>query len=62
MLVIGRREGERIRIMTPDGPLWLLVVEATGGRVRLGFRGPASAEILREELVARKEEGERNEQ
>lgn len=44
MLVLIRREGERIRI-GPD--CYLTVVRVEGDKVRLGFDAPASVEIVR---------------
>ena len=47
MLVLTRKEGERIRI--GDG-ITLTVVSIRGNKVRLGFTAPESVIIQREEL------------
>lgn len=62
MLTLGRKVGERILLDTADGPVTITVVAAEGNRARLAFKAPASVIILREELVAKKSEGERDEQ
>lgn len=57
MLVLKRRKDDRIRISHPDGPIWLTVVGFDSrGSVRLGFQGPESVTIDREEVHDRKEE------
>lgn len=51
MLILARKTGERIRIRVADADVWVQVTEVTGGRVRLGIEAPASAHIVREELL-----------
>ena len=53
MLVLGRKVGERVRIVSPDGwEGWITVVELFQGRkaVRIGFEFPREVVILREEV------------
>jgi len=52
MLVLGRREGERIVLRTEDGKvIEILVVRAANGKAKLGIEAPDDVEILRDELV-----------
>ncbi|QGJ71988.1 Translational regulator CsrA [Planctomycetales bacterium 10988] len=48
MLVLSRREGERIQI--GDG-ISLTVVSVSNGKVRLGIEAPQEVKIVREELI-----------
>ena len=48
MLVLTRKDGERIVI---DGGITVEVVEAQGGRVRLGISAPPEVRVMREELI-----------
>lgn len=48
MLNIGRRVGERIKI---GDDVWVTVVDATAGRIRLGIVAPVWVKIVREELL-----------
>jgi carbon storage regulator len=50
MLVLSRKEGERIRI---NHTLELTVLETRGGQVKLGFVGPHDVPIHREEIYHR---------
>ena len=50
MLVLSRKEGERIQIADA---ITLTVLSVHGGRVRLGFVAPADVPIHREELFRR---------
>ena len=50
MLVLSRKEGERIRI---GESVVVTVVNLSGGRVRLGIEGPMSVPIHREEVYQR---------
>tara|TARA_R100000808_G_scaffold17862_1_gene39305 strand:+ start:45189 stop:45392 length:204 start_codon:yes stop_codon:yes gene_type:complete len=52
MLVLARREEERVRI--GDG-IWVTVLEIRENCVRLGFDAPPAIPVLREEIV---EEGD----
>ncbi len=53
MLVLSRKLGEAIVI---DGDITVTVLEVSGGRVRLGFQGPATVPIHREEVYHRIEQ------
>jgi len=48
MLVIERREGERILI---DGTIWVSVRQKRTGRFSIGVDAPKCIPVLREELV-----------
>jgi carbon storage regulator len=52
MLVLSRRNGERIVI---DGKITIKVIEVQGQKVRLGIEAPDNVWVMREELVACKE-------
>lgn len=47
MLVLSRKEGERVRI---GKDILVAVVSIRGDSVRLGFKAPAQIEIMREEI------------
>jgi len=52
MLVLSRREGERIIIRTPYGPdIVILIVDVARAKVRLGITAPDDCLIYREELM-----------
>ena len=53
MLVLSRKLGQTIVI---DGDITVTVLEVSGGRVRLGIKGPASVPIHREEVHKRIEQ------
>jgi carbon storage regulator CsrA len=50
-LVLGRKEGERIRVGEGDDAVWVTLVRARHGEARIGIDAPEDVEILREELV-----------
>ena len=50
MLVLSRKEGERILI---GDDIRVTVVRLSGGGVRLGIEAPPEAAIIREELALR---------
>ena len=52
MLVLSRREHERIRL---GDSIVVTVVQIAGDRVRLGIEAPSSVLVLRDELKARLE-------
>ena len=53
MLVLSRKLGQTIVI---DGDITVTVLEVSGGRVRLGIKGPSSVPIHREEVYKRIEQ------
>jgi carbon storage regulator len=53
MLVLSRRENERIRL---GDSIVVTVVKLAGDRVRLGIEAPADMRVLREELERRQTE------
>ena len=46
MLVLSRTPGEKVRI---GSDITLVVLDAGGGRVRIGFAAPAQVRIVRQE-------------
>lgn len=52
MLVLSRRENERIRL---GSSIVVTVVRLAGDRVRLGIDAPADVLVLRDELEPRKD-------
>ena len=52
MLVLSRKDGERVRI---GQSIEVTVLESHKGRVKLGFSGPADVPIHREEVHRRLE-------
>ncbi|HBH54743.1 MAG TPA: carbon storage regulator [Planctomycetaceae bacterium] len=52
MLVLSRKEGERIVIDSgvEGAPIVISVVEIRGGRVRIGIQAPRSVAVRRQEL------------
>ncbi len=50
MLVLSRRESERIKL---GNSIVLTVIRVSGDRVRLGFEAPPDVLVLREELQTR---------
>ena len=54
MLVLSRREHERIRL---GDSIVVTVVRLTGDKVRLGIEAPPDVVVLRDELTPRQEPG-----
>ena len=50
MLVLSRKTGEMVRI---GSDITLVVLDASGGRVRIGFDAPALVRIVRWEICVR---------
>lgn len=50
MLVLSRKEGERLII---DGGIVVTVLRVAGGGVRLGLEAPPAVRIRREEIIDR---------
>jgi len=48
MLVLSRKEGEKIRI---GDDVVITIVRAQGGKVRVGVEAPKDVVVLRDELV-----------
>ncbi len=53
MLVLSRREGERIRL---GDSIVVTVIRVVGDRVRLGIEAPSNVLVLRDELEPRPDE------
>jgi carbon storage regulator len=52
MLVLTRKPGEKVVI---DGGITITVIEAKGGKVRIGIEAPPHVSILRSELALERE-------
>lgn len=50
MLVLSRKDDERIYIDTPGGRIVIVVAKVEFGRARIGIEAPRSFKILRAEL------------
>ena len=50
MLVLGRRQGENIRI---GDDIKVIVLEVRGGQIKLGIEAPLSVQVHREEIYER---------
>jgi sRNA-binding carbon storage regulator CsrA len=56
VLSICRKRGERVRILTSDGPIWILVGDRTrNGEAQLCIDAPRWCRIEREEIIQREE-------
>jgi carbon storage regulator CsrA len=57
MLVLSRKEQQRVRLKAADGTIigWVTVVDIDRGKIRLGFDMPATVEISREEILPESE-------
>lgn len=51
MLMLSRKEGQRIRLLTSDGPIWITVARINRGQTTIGIEAPESVVIAREELI-----------
>ena len=52
MLVLSRKQGEKITVGTSDGPIVIMVTRIqSNGKVRLGIEAPNGCEILRNEIL-----------
>lgn len=50
MLMLSRREGQRIRLLTVNGPIWITVAKLGRGQTVLGIEAPDTVPVAREEL------------
>jgi sRNA-binding carbon storage regulator CsrA len=55
MLVVSRKKGQEVFITHAGERLRVVLIEASDSQVRLGFEGPISFEILRDD-AKRKEQ------
>jgi len=51
MLVVSRKQAERVRFDIAGVHVWLTVVKVDRGKVRLGFEAPPWVVIEREEIL-----------
>jgi sRNA-binding carbon storage regulator CsrA len=52
MLLLWRKELQRIRLVTPAGEVvWLTLADVERGKARLAFDAPDGVKIMREELL-----------
>ena len=56
MLVLKRRIGERVRIKVGKVLVWVQVLDAPHGGLRLGISAPPEVEIMREEIIPKDHE------
>jgi carbon storage regulator CsrA len=60
LLLLTRREGERVIVTVPGhGQIVVKLVAVEGRKARLGFVAPKGTEVWREELLERPPTGER---
>jgi len=53
MLVLTRKNGESLQIVTENNEvIEIMVTKVSGEQVKIGFDAPPSCRILREELIA----------
>ncbi len=51
MLVLSRRQNERIILQTADGPVVIVIARVRGDHVRIGIEAPKAVKITRSELI-----------
>jgi len=52
MLVLERKEGQRIILETSDGTVEIVLFNLQQGRVSIGIAAPVTIKIIRKELLA----------
>lgn len=56
MLILGRKPGQRLRIVTEAGEqIWVTIFGARAGQVRIGVQAPRTVAVLRDELLTEEE-------
>jgi carbon storage regulator len=53
MLILGRKLGERIRLVVNGVTIWVEVNRIAANDVRIGITAPPAVEIVREEVIGR---------
>ncbi len=53
MLILGRKLGERIRLVVNGVTIWVEVNRIAAHDVRIGITAPPAVEIVREEVIGR---------
>ena len=53
MLILGRKLGERIRLVVNGVTIWVEVNRIAANDVRVGITAPPAVEIVREEVIGR---------
>jgi len=51
MLVLERKEGQRIILETSDGPIEIVLFNLQQGRAAIGIAAPETVKIIRKELL-----------
>ena len=51
MLILGRKLGERIRLVVNGVTIWVEVNRIAANDVRIGITAPPAVEIVREEVI-----------
>jgi carbon storage regulator len=54
MLILSRRSGEEIYILTSEGPIEIQIVGVKSGVARVGIKAPTNVKIYRKEVYERK--------
>lgn len=53
MLVLSRKNGEKISLTTSDGEIVVVVLEAKNNKVKLGIVAPKSVKVARDDIKSR---------
>jgi sRNA-binding carbon storage regulator CsrA len=56
MLVLQRKEGDRVLLETTDGPIWLTMLRNSHGNTCIGIEAPKSVAISREEILPKEKQ------
>lgn len=51
MLMLGRKNGQKVLLWTSDGLIEVMFKEFASGNAYIGFEAPKTVDIAREELV-----------
>ena len=53
MLVLTRRQGDSVILVTSDGPIEVSIENINGQAIRVGFKAPKSVQITRKEIFGK---------
>lgn len=52
MLILTRRPGERLRIVTDAGEhIWVTILGGRGNQIRVGIDAPKTVKVMRDEIL-----------